>query len=147
MDLSHTLIHHTTSNVDACLADCATTYTIICDKTYFSNLPLVKFNVNTISSPIDLIQGFESVTIILLRGTKIHINDTLYSAKSKRDLLSFKDIRRNGYHIETMNDDSNEYLLTTSVIYGEKKTSWKNFLLIHGDYIKQSLNPLSHMLS
>ena len=83
MDLSHTLIHHTTSNVDACLADCATTYTIICDKTYFSNLPLVKFNVNTISSPIDLIQGSRNTTIILFSETKIHIKDALYSTKSK----------------------------------------------------------------
>ena len=79
-----------------------------------------KSNVNTISGPIDLIQGSGRATIILLRGTKIHINDTLYSAKSKRDLLSFKDIHRNGYHIETMNDDSNECLLITSIIFGEK---------------------------
>ena len=89
MDLSHTLIHHTTSNVDACLVDCATTHTILCDKKYFSNLSLVKSNVNTISSPIDLIQGFERATIILPSGTKIHINDVLYYIKSKQNLLSF----------------------------------------------------------
>ena len=116
MDLSHTLIHHTTSNVDACLVDCATTHTILCDKKYFSNLSLVKSNVNTISSPIDLIQGFERATIILTSGTKIHINDALYYIKSKQNLLSFKDIQRNGYHIETMNNGSNEYLLITSII-------------------------------
>ena len=81
---------------------------------------MVKSNVNTISGPVDLIQGFEIATIILPRGTKIHINDVFYSAKSKRNLLSFKNIRRNGYHIETMNDDSNEYLLITSIIYGGK---------------------------
>ncbi|KAL6316886.1 hypothetical protein AAG906_023541 [Vitis piasezkii] len=55
--------------------------------------------------PVDSIQGFGIATIILPRGTKIHINDALYYAKSKRNLLSFKDIFRNGYHIETMNDD------------------------------------------
>ena len=120
MDLSHTLVHHTTSNVDACLADYATTHTILCDKKYFSNISLVKSNVNTISGPVDLVQGSEIATIILPRGTKIHINDAFYSAKSKRNLLSFKNIRRNGYHIETMNDDSNEYLLITSIIYGGK---------------------------
>ena len=32
---------------------------------------------------------------------------------SNRNLLSFKDIRRNGYHIETMNHNGNEYLLIT----------------------------------
>ena len=39
--------------------------------------------------------------------------DTLYSNKSNRNLLSFKDIHRNGYHIETMNHNGNEYLLIT----------------------------------
>ena len=83
MDLSHTLVHHTTSNVEACLADCATTHTILYDKKYFSNLLLVKSNVNTISSPVDLIQGSRKTTIILPSGTKIHINDAFYSTKSK----------------------------------------------------------------
>ena len=89
-------------------------------KKYFSNISLVKSNVNTISGLVDLIQGSERENIILPRGTKIHINDALYSTKSKRNFLSFKDICQNGYHIETMNDDSNEYLLITSIIYGEK---------------------------
>ena len=114
------MIHHTTSKVNTCLENCAITHTILCDKKYFSNISLVKSNVNTISGLVDLIQGSERATIILPRGTKIHINGALYSAKSKRNLLSFKDIRQNGYHIETMNDDSNEYFLITSIIYGEK---------------------------
>ena len=94
MDLSHTLVHYTTSNVDACLAYYATSHTILCDKKDFSNISLVKSNVNTISGPVDLIQGSRRATIILPRGTKIHINDSLYSAKSKLNLLSFKDICR-----------------------------------------------------
>ena len=110
MDLSHTLIHHMTSNVNACLADCATTHTIFRDKKYFSNISLGKSNVNTISSPVDLIQASGITTIILPRRTKIHINDALYYVKSKRNLLSFKDIRQNGYNIETINNDSNKYL-------------------------------------
>ena len=83
MDLSHTLIHHMTSNVDACPTDCVATHTILCHKKYFSNLSLVKSNINTISGPIDWIQGFRRATIILPSGTKIHINDALYYAKSK----------------------------------------------------------------
>ena len=71
------LIHHMTSNVDACLANCATTHTIIRNKKYFSNLSLVRFNVNTILGLVDLIQGFERTTIILPSETKIHINDAL----------------------------------------------------------------------
>ena len=39
--------------------------------------------------------------IMLPKCKKFCIDDTLYSSKSKRNLLSFKDIRSNGYHIET----------------------------------------------
>ena len=95
-------------------------HTILRDKKYFSNLSLVRFNVNTILGLVDLIQGFERTTIILPSETKIHINDALYCAKSKQNLLSFKDIPQNGYHIETMNDDSNKYLLISLVILGKK---------------------------
>ena len=41
---------------------------------------------------------------MLLNGTRFHINDALYSSKSTRNLLSYKDIRKNGYHIESMNE-------------------------------------------
>ena len=41
---------------------------------------------------------------------RFHINDALYSSKSIRNLLSFKDIRKNGYHIETMNEGNKESL-------------------------------------
>ena len=53
-------------------------------------------------------------------GTRIHIDDALYSTKSQRNLLSFKDIRRNGYHIETTNEDNTEYLYITNVVLGKK---------------------------
>ena len=38
----------------------------------------------------------------------------------KRILLSFKDICKNGYHIETMNEDNVKYLYITSIIFGQK---------------------------
>ena len=102
---------------DACLVDCATTHTILRDKKYFLNLILVPFNVQTISGLVDIIKGFRRATIVLSIGTKFQIDDALYCNKSNRNLLSFKDIRRNGYHIETMNHNGNEYLL----IIGQKK--------------------------
>ena len=67
---------------DACLVDCATTHTILRDKKYFSNLTLVSFNVQTISSPVDLIKGSGRPTIILPNSPKFQIDDTLYSNKS-----------------------------------------------------------------
>ena len=80
---------------EICLADSATTHTIIRDQKYFSHITLVEANVNTISGPTDLIDGFERATIMLPCGTIFHINDALYSVRSRRNLLSFKDIRHN----------------------------------------------------
>jgi hypothetical protein len=40
----------------------------------------------------------------------------LYSLKSRRNLISFKDISQNGYHVETTNEGSDEYLYITSII-------------------------------
>ena len=98
---------------DACLVDCATTHTILHNKKYFSNLILVPFNVQTISSLVDLIKGSRRATIVLPNGIKFQIDDALYYNKSNRNLLSFKDIRRNGYQIETRSHNGNEYLLIT----------------------------------
>jgi hypothetical protein len=35
----------------------------------------------------------------------------LYSSKSRRNLISFKDIRLNVYHVETTNEGSDEYII------------------------------------
>ena len=112
-------------------------HTILCDKNNFFKLSLDKSKVNTILGLINLIQGFRRTNIILPSGTKIHINDVFYSTKSKRNLLSFKDICRNGYYIETMNNGSNKYLLITSVISG-KKHILKKLPSYPCGYIKQS---------
>ncbi|KAB2042023.1 hypothetical protein E1A91_D02G192400v1 [Gossypium mustelinum] len=77
-------------------------------------------HVNTISGSSKLIEGFERVIILLPKGTKFVIDDVLYSTKSQRNLLSFKDIRLNGYHIETMNEKNIGYLYITNVECGKK---------------------------
>lgn len=117
---------------------------ILHDKKYFSNLTLAKSNVNIMLGLIDLILVFKRVTIVLPSGTKIYINDDLYYANSNQNLLSFKDIRQNGYHIVTTNNGSNEYVLC--LFLGENKF-WKNFLLTHVGYIRQVSDTLNHMLS
>ena len=105
---------------DVCLADCVTTHTILRDKRYFLSLTLTSGNVSTISGTSNLIEGSERANIMLPKGTRFHINDALYSSKSTRNLLSFKDICRNGYHIETMNDGNKECLYITSIVSGKK---------------------------
>ncbi|TYJ15310.1 hypothetical protein E1A91_A10G175800v1, partial [Gossypium mustelinum] len=77
-------------------------------------------HVNTISSSSKLVEGSGRAIIVLPEGTKFIIDDALYSTKSQRNLLSFKDIRLNGYHIETMNEKNVEYLYITNVECGKK---------------------------
>jgi hypothetical protein len=102
---------------DFCLVDSATTHTILKDKKYFKQL-ILSTKINTISGSSNLIEGIGRANIMLSKGTKICIYDALYSSKSKRNLFSFKDIRGNGYHIETNNKGSEEYLYITSMISG-----------------------------
>ncbi|KAB1997736.1 hypothetical protein ES319_D12G043400v1 [Gossypium barbadense] len=86
------------------------------------------------SSSIKIIEGSERANILFPRGTKFHINDVLYSSKSQRNLLSFKDIRHNGYHIETISEGNDEYLQITSIIQGNKIILEKLFALSFGLY-------------
>jgi hypothetical protein len=81
-------------------------------------LILTKANVNTISGSSNLLEGFGRANIILPKGTKFCIDDVLYSFKSRRNLISFKDIHLNGYHVKTTNESSDEYLYITSIISG-----------------------------
>ncbi|KAB2089655.1 hypothetical protein ES319_A03G076200v1, partial [Gossypium barbadense] len=80
-----------------CLANSATTHTILKDKKYFSHLKMSNAHVNTISGSSKLIEGSGRAIILLPKGTKFIIDDALYSTKSQRNLLNFKDIRLNGY--------------------------------------------------
>ena len=67
---------------DICLADCATTYTILREKKiYFLNLIVTNASVSTISSTSNLIEGSRRANIMLPSGTIFHINDALYSSK------------------------------------------------------------------
>ena len=53
-------------------------------------------------------------------GTIFHINDVLYSVRSRRNLLNFKDIHHNGYHIESTHDSNKEYLCITHIVSSQK---------------------------
>ena len=89
-------------------------------KKYFQQLSLSKTYVNIISGSSNLIEGSGRPNIMLPKGTKIYIDDALYSSKSRRNLLSFKDIRHNDYYIETNNKCSEEYLYITSMVSDQK---------------------------
>ena len=52
-----------------------------------------------------MIKGHGNANIVLLNNIRLSIKNVLYSLKSKINLFSFKDIRANGYHIETTDED------------------------------------------
>ena len=57
---------------------------------------------------------------MLPNGTKLQINNALCSSRSNRNMLSFKDIRQNGYHIETSSECNSEFLCISSIISCQK---------------------------
>jgi hypothetical protein len=99
---------------ETCLADSGTTNTILRETKYFESITKHPGNIMTIAGCGQNIVGSGRATIILPNGTTLLINEALLYPESTRTLLSFKDIRANGFHIETDNDDNGkEYLLIT----------------------------------
>ncbi|KAJ9558153.1 hypothetical protein OSB04_012767 [Centaurea solstitialis] len=105
---------------DICLVDSGSTHTVLKKKGYFSHLTPQKANISTISGVVNIIEGFGKAHVLLPGGTNLNIENAFYSPKSQRNLLNFKDIRKNGYHIETMDEGESEYLLITNISSGKK---------------------------
>ena len=72
---------------EICLTDSATIHSIFWDQKYFSHITLVEANVNLISGPANLIDGSRIATVMLPCGTIFHINDVLYSIRSRRNIM------------------------------------------------------------
>ena len=66
-----------------------------------------------------MIEDFGRAIVILPKGTKLIINNAMFYPKSKRNLLSFKDIRENGYHIQSIDEINLEYLGITKYVSGQ----------------------------
>ena len=83
-------------------------------------MTLHKANVHTTTSLVEMIDGSGNATIMLPKGTTLSIEDALLSTKTKRNLLSFKDVRQNGYHLETIIEDDIDCLYIISYKIGIK---------------------------
>ena len=114
MDKNYGYSQNKSNGGDFCFADSATTHSILWDRKYFSNLVLAKVKVTTISGQSDVIEGSGKAQIMLLNGTILSIKNALYATWSIQNLLSSKDIRLNGYHIETKSVENVQYLCITS---------------------------------
>ncbi|KAJ9542414.1 hypothetical protein OSB04_028920 [Centaurea solstitialis] len=60
---------------------------------YFSQLTTQKANISTISGVVNIIEGFGKAHVLLPGVTNLKIENALYSPKSQRNLLNFKDIQ------------------------------------------------------
>ena len=123
-----------TYSEDICLADSTSSHTILKSDIYFTHLVPKEEYVNIIIGSGNVIEGTGRAIILFPEGTKFIINNALLSTKSRRNLLSFKDIRRNGYHIETMNEGSHKYLCITTHDLNKKVILEKLPLLSSGLY-------------
>ena len=95
---------------------------------------MLEAKVNTILGFANLIEGFGEANIILLREIRFTIDNVLSSSQSKRNLLSCKDKRHNGYHIETNRKNGIKSLYIISTVSNEKRILEKLSVLSSGLY-------------
>src|SRR3954471_17295616 len=99
---------------ETCLADSGSTNTILRETKYFESITKNTGNIMMIAGCGPNIVGSGRATIILPNGTTLIINEALLYPESTRTLLSFRDIRANGFHVETDDDENGkEFLLIT----------------------------------
>ena len=96
-----------------CLVDSGTTNSILRELKYFQTLKKLNGNILTIAGRDAVIVGTGRAIFTLPMGTQIIIEDALLYPDSTRTLIGYRDIRKNGFHIETHEDNKEEYLLFT----------------------------------
>ena len=96
-------------NEDICLFDSVSIYTIIQNKQYFLNSILCKAKTNTVSSSLELISSFKNTIIILTNDINCTLRMHCHAVDQKGIYITSK-IHRNGYYLETINKDKEEYI-------------------------------------
>jgi hypothetical protein len=102
---------------DICIVDSGTTNTILRETKYFHTITKNVGSITTIAGSDLCVIGSGKATITLPMGTQIEIKEALLYPESTRTLLSFRDIRANGFHVETIEENGKEYLCI--IKYGE----------------------------
>jgi hypothetical protein len=100
---------------EMCLVDNCTTNTILRKIKYFQTLTKRTGNIQTIVGRDTCIVGSRKATIILSMGTQVTIENALLFPDSTRNLLSYRDIRKNELHIVTHEENNKESLLVTKI--------------------------------
>jgi hypothetical protein len=95
---------------DICIVDSGTTNTILKETKYFHKIMKNVGSITTITRSDSCVIGSGKATITLPMGIQIQIKEALLYPESTRTLLSFRDIRANGFHVETTEENGKEYL-------------------------------------
>ena len=98
---------------EMCLVDSCTTHTILREVKFFQTLTKREGQVLTIAGRNAMIVGSGRATFILPMGTQIYIEEALLYPDSTRTLLSYRDIWKNGIHVETHEEHNEEFFLFT----------------------------------
>jgi len=128
------------SEKELCLVDICTTNSILMEMKYFQTLRTREGNVLTIAGRDATIVGSGRATIVLPMGTHITIEEALLYPDATRTFLSYKDICCNGIHVETHEENKEEFLLFTKDNGLGKETLEKVLSLPSGLYIKPVLH-------
>jgi len=91
---------------ELCLVDSGTTNSILREIKYFQTLIKSKGNVLTIIRRDVIIASSGRAIITLPMCTTITIEDALLYPDSTHTLLSYRNIHKNGYHIETRHQNN-----------------------------------------
>jgi hypothetical protein len=95
---------------EMCLVDRCTTNSIFRETKYFQTLTRRTRNILTIAGRDTDIVGSSRATILFLMGTQVKIENALLYTNSTRTLLSYRDIRKNGLHVVTHEENNEEFL-------------------------------------
>ncbi|KAJ1282400.1 hypothetical protein BS78_03G048900 [Paspalum vaginatum] len=133
------------SEEDLCLVDSCTTNYILTEIKYFQTLTKKEGNVLTIAGRDALIVGSGRAIITLPMDTQIVIEDALLYPDSTRTLLSYKDIRKNGLHVEIYEQNKEKFLLLTKLTGYGKQICEKILTLDSG--LKITNNSIGHDLT
>ncbi|KAJ1264519.1 hypothetical protein BS78_08G007400 [Paspalum vaginatum] len=120
-DLSQIFMILNPSKEELCLVDGCTANSILTEIKYFQTFTKREGNILTIAGRDALTVGSGRAIITLPMGTQIVIEDALLYPYSTRTLLSYRDIRKNGRHVETYEQNKEEFLLLTRLTgYGKQ---------------------------
>lgn len=79
---------------------------------------------------MNIVESFERSCIILPYNKKLYIDDAHYSNKFRKNLLSSKDIRCNGYHHDAIKENSIIFIIWIISFVSNKKQIKEKLLVL-----------------